>query len=98
MNRPVYYAGPSNSTRVHAHIIQIAPYMTEPSGYIPGPFDSIADRPALYDGRSGYGTTQAASYTNGQSGYTFGPFGPVADHSAPYVGPSGHAYVEPRAA
>jgi hypothetical protein len=54
--------------------------------------------PALYDGQSGYETTQAAPYTSGQSGHTFGLFGPVADHLAPYAGPSGYAYVEPRAA
>jgi hypothetical protein len=76
MNRPTYYAGPSDSTRVHAQTVQVAPYMTEPSGYSPGPFGPIADRPALYDGRSRYETTQAAPYMARQSGYTFGPFGP----------------------
>jgi hypothetical protein len=60
MNRPTYYAGPSDSTRVHAQTVQVAPYMTEPSEYSPGPFGPIADCPALYDGWSGYGTTQAA--------------------------------------
>jgi hypothetical protein len=54
--------------------------MTEPSGYSPRSFRSIADRPTLYDGWSRYRTTQATPYTAGQSGYTFGPFGPVADH------------------
>jgi hypothetical protein len=57
MNRPAYYTGPSDSTRVHAQTAQVAPYMTEPSGYSPGPFGPIADRPALYDERSGYETT-----------------------------------------
>jgi hypothetical protein len=98
MNRPVYYSGPSDSTRVHAQTVQVAPYMTESSGYNPGPFSPIADRPALYDGRFGYETTHAAPYTAGQSGYTFRPFGPDADHPAPYAGPSGHTYIEPRAA
>jgi hypothetical protein len=45
MNRSTYYARPSNSTRVHAQTAQVAPYMTDPSGYSPGPFGSIADRP-----------------------------------------------------
>jgi hypothetical protein len=98
MNRPTYYAGPSDSTRVHAQTAQVAPYMTEPSGYSPGPFGPIADHPVLYDRWSGYETTQAAPYTAGQSGYTFGPFGPVADHPTSYAGPSGYAYAEPRAA
>jgi hypothetical protein len=48
MNRPAYYARPSDSTRVHAQTAQVAPYMTESSGYSPGPFGSIANRPALY--------------------------------------------------
>jgi hypothetical protein len=98
MNRPTYYAGPSDSTRLHAHTAQVAPYMADPSGYSPGPFGPIADRPVLYDRRSGYETTHAAPYTAGQSGYTFGPFGQVTDHPASYVGPSGYAYTEPRAA
>jgi hypothetical protein len=98
MNRLAYYVGPSNSTRVHAHIVQVAPYMTDPFGYSLGPFGPIADRPVLYDRRSGYETAQVAPYTTGQSGYTFRPFGPVADHPTSYVGPSGYAYVEPRAA
>jgi hypothetical protein len=72
--------------------------MTEPSKYNTGPFSPIADRPVLYDRRSGYETAQAAPYTAGQSGYTFGPFGPVADHPTPYAGPSEYAYTEPRAA
>jgi hypothetical protein len=94
MNRPTYYAGPSDSTRVHAQTTQIAPYMADPSGYSPGPFGPIADRPVLYDRRSGYETTHVAPYTAGQSGYTFGPFGQVADHSASYAGPSGYAYAQ----
>jgi hypothetical protein len=98
MNRPTYYAGPSDSTRVHAQTAQVAPYMTDPSGYNPRPFDPIADRPILYDRRSGYETTQVAPYTAGQSGYTFGPFGQVTDHPTSYAGPSGYAYAEPRAA
>jgi hypothetical protein len=57
--------------------------MIESFGYSPGPFGPITNRPALYDGRSGYKTTQAAPYTAGQSGHTFGPFGPVADHPSP---------------
>jgi hypothetical protein len=72
--------------------------MTELSRYSPGPFDPIANRPALYDGRSGYETTQAAPCTTRKSGHTFRPFGPVADHPAPYAGPSGYAYAESRAA
>jgi hypothetical protein len=75
MNRPTYYAGPSNSTRVHAQTAQVAPYMTDPSGYSPGPFGPITDRPVIYDRRSGYETAHVAPYTAGQSGYTFGPFG-----------------------
>jgi hypothetical protein len=71
--------------------------MTEPSGYSPGPFDPIADRPALYDEWSEYETTQAAPYTVGQSGYTFEQFVPVADRSTPYTGPSEYAYEELRA-
>jgi hypothetical protein len=98
MNRPAYYAGPSDSTRVHVQTAQVTPYMTESSGYSPGPFGPIANRPTLYGGRSEYETTQATPYTAGQSGHTFGPFGPVADHPAPYAGPSGYAYAEPRAA
>jgi hypothetical protein len=98
MNRPAYYAGPSDSTRVHAQTAQVTPYMTEPSGYNTGPFGPIADRPVLYDRRSGYETAQAAPYTAGQSGYTFGPFGSVADHPTPYARPYGYAYAEPRAA
>jgi hypothetical protein len=97
MNRPAFYAGPSDSTRVHTQTAQVAPYMTEPFGYSPGPFGPIADRPALYDGRSGYETTQAAPYTAGQSGYTFRPFGTVADRPTPYAGLSEYAYAEPRA-
>jgi hypothetical protein len=57
MNRPTYYVEPSDSTRVHAQTIQVAPYMTEPSGYNLGPFSPIVDRPAHCDGRSGYVTT-----------------------------------------
>jgi uncharacterized protein YbjT (DUF2867 family) len=98
MNWPTYYAGPSDSIRVHAQTAQVAPYMTDPSGYSPGPFDPIVDRPVLYNMRSGYETTQVAPYTAGQSGYIFGPFGQVADHPASYAGPSGYAYAEPRAA
>jgi hypothetical protein len=71
MNRPTYYAGPSDSTRVHAQTAQVAPYMADPSGYSPGPFGPIADRPVLYNKRSGYETTHAAPYTAGQSEYTF---------------------------
>jgi hypothetical protein len=56
MNRSVYYARPSDSTRVHAQTAQVAPYMTDPSGYSPGPFGSITDRPVLYDRQSGYET------------------------------------------
>jgi hypothetical protein len=97
MSRPVYYAGPSDSTRVHAQTAQVTPYMTDPSRYSPGPFGPIADRPVLYDRRFGYETTQVAPYMTGQSGYNFGPFGPVADHPASYAGPSGYAYAEPRA-
>jgi hypothetical protein len=63
MNRPTYYAGPSDSTRVHVQTAQVAPYMTDPSEYSPGPFDPIADRPVLYDRRSRYETTQVAPYT-----------------------------------
>jgi hypothetical protein len=59
--------------------------MAEPFEYGPGPFGPITDLPTLYDGRSGYETTQAAPYTVGQFGYTFGPFGPVADRPAPYA-------------
>jgi hypothetical protein len=98
MNRPTYYAGPSDSTRVHTQTAQVAPYMTDPSGYNPGPFAPITDRPVLYDRRSGYETTHVAPYTAGQSGYTFGPFGQVADHPTSYAGPFGYAYAEPRAA
>jgi hypothetical protein len=98
MNRPTYYARPSDSTRVHAQTVQVAPYMTEPSGYSPGPFGPITNRPVLYDGRSGYETTQAAPYTTRKSGYIFRPFGPVTDHLAPYAGPSGHAYAKLRVA
>jgi hypothetical protein len=98
MNRSAYYVGPSDSTQVHAQTAQVAPYMTDPSGYSPGPFDPIADRPVLYDRRSGYEAIQVAPYTARQSGYTFGPFGPVVDHPASYAGPSGYAYAEPRAA
>jgi hypothetical protein len=97
MNPSAYYAGTSDSTRVHAQTIQVTPYMTDPSGYSPGPFGLIADRPVLYGRRSGYETAQVAPYTAGQSGYTFRPFGPVADHPASYAGPSGYAYAEPRA-
>jgi hypothetical protein len=97
MNWPTYYAGPSDSTRVHAQTAQVAPYMTDPSGYSPGPFGPITDRPVLYDRRSGYETTHVAPYTAGQSGYTFRPFGPVTDHPASYAGLSGYAYAEPRA-
>jgi hypothetical protein len=43
MNRPTYYVGPSDSTRVHAQTAQVTPYMTDPSGYSPGPFSPIAD-------------------------------------------------------
>jgi hypothetical protein len=57
MNRPTYYTGPSDSIRVHAQIAQVVPYMTELFGYSHGPFGLIADRLALYDGRSGYKTT-----------------------------------------
>jgi hypothetical protein len=71
--------------------------MTDSSRYSPGPFGSIADRPVLYDRRSGYETAQVTPYMAGQSGYTFGPFGPVAIHPASYTGPSGYAYTEPRA-
>jgi hypothetical protein len=78
--------------------VQVAPYMTEPSRYNLGSFGRITDRPALYDERSGYGTTQVAPYTAGQSRYTFGQFGPVADHPTPYAGPSEHAYAELRVA
>jgi hypothetical protein len=39
--------------------------MIESFGYSPGPFGPITNRPALYDGRSGYETTQAAPYTAG---------------------------------
>jgi hypothetical protein len=98
MNRPTYYVISSDSTRVHAQTIQVAPYMTESSGYSPRPFGSIANRPAPYDERSGYETIQAAPYMAEQSGHTFGPFGPVADHPVPYAGPFGYAYAEPRAA
>jgi hypothetical protein len=98
MNRPAYYAGPSDSTRVHAQTAQVAPYMTDPSGYNPGPFSPIVDHPVLYNRRSGYETAQVAPYTAGQSGYTFVPFGPVANHLASYAGLSGYAYAEPRAA
>jgi hypothetical protein len=98
MNRPTYYAGPSDSTRVHAQTTQVTPYMTDPSGYSPGPFGPITDRLVLYGRRSGYETTQVAPYTAGQSGYTFRPFGQVTDHPASYVGPSRYAYTEPRAA
>jgi hypothetical protein len=98
MNRPTYYAGPSDSTRVHAQTAQVAPYMTDPSEYNPRPFGPIADRPVLYDRRSGYETTHVAPYTAGQSRYTFGPFGQVANHPTSYAGPSGYAYAEPRAA
>jgi hypothetical protein len=68
MNRPTYYAGPSDSTRVHVQTAQVAPYMTEPSGYILGPFGPITDRQVLYDRWSGYDTTQVAPYTAGQFG------------------------------
>jgi hypothetical protein len=71
--------------------------MTELYGYSRGPFSPIVDRPALYDRRSGYETSQAAPYTAGQSGYTFGLFDPVTDRPTPYVGPSGYAYAESRA-
>jgi hypothetical protein len=98
MNRPAYYAGPSDSTRVHTQTAQVVPYMTEPSGYSPGPFGPIADRPVLYDRRSRYETAQVAPNMARQSVYTFGPFGPVADHPASYAGPSGYAYAESRAA
>jgi hypothetical protein len=91
MNWPAYYAGQTDSTRVHAQTAQVAPYMTDPSGYSPGPFDPIADRPVLYNRQSGYETAQVAPYTAGQSGYTFEPFGPVVDHPASYAGPSGYA-------
>jgi hypothetical protein len=47
MNRPVYYAGPSDNTRIHTQTAQVAPYMTESSGYSPGPFGPIANRPSL---------------------------------------------------
>jgi hypothetical protein len=57
MNRPTYYARPSDSTRVHAQTAQVAPYMTDPSGYNLGPFEPITDRPVLYDRRSRYETT-----------------------------------------
>jgi hypothetical protein len=98
MNRPAYYAGPSDSTRVHAQTAQVVPYMTDPSGYSPGPFGPIVDRPVLYDRRSGYEIAQVAPYMAGQSRYTFRPFGPVVDHLASYARPSRYAYVEPRAA
>jgi hypothetical protein len=98
MNRPTYYAGPFDSTRVHAQIAQVAPYMIDPFGYSPGPFGPIADSPVLYDRWSGYETAQVTPYTAGQSGYTFAPFGPVANHLASYTGPSEYAYAEPRAA
>ena len=63
IDRPTYFAGSSNSARVHAQTAQVAPYMTGSSGYNPGPFGPIADRPTPYDGRSGYETTQAAPYS-----------------------------------
>jgi hypothetical protein len=72
--------------------------MTDPSEYSSGPFSPIADRPVLYDRRSGYETTHVTPYTAGQYGYTFVPFGQVADHPASYAKPSGYAYAEPRAA
>ena len=80
MNRLTYYAGPSDSTRVYAQTGQVAPYMTDPSGYSPGPFGPIVDRLVLYDRRSRYETAQVTPYTAGQSRYTFEPFGPVANH------------------
>jgi hypothetical protein len=97
MNRPTYYAGPSDSTRVHTQTVQVAPYMTEPSGYSPRPFGPIADRPVLYDRRSGYETTQAAPYTTGQMRIYLRTVWPGRGPSGPFVGPSGHAYAEPRA-
>jgi hypothetical protein len=54
--------------------------MVDPSGYNPGPFGPITDRPVLYDRRSGYETTHVAPHTAGQSGYTFRPFDQVTDH------------------
>jgi hypothetical protein len=98
IDRPTYFAGSSNSARVHAQTAQVAPYMTGSSGYNPGPFGPIADDPAPYDGRSEYETTQAAPYTAGQSVYTLGPLGPVVDRPAPYVGPSRCVYTKPRVA
>jgi hypothetical protein len=45
--------------------------MTDPSRYRPRPFDPIADRPVLYDRRSGYKTTHVAPYTAEQSRYAY---------------------------
>jgi hypothetical protein len=94
-DRPTYFVGPSDSTRVHVQTTQVAPYMTRSSEYNPGPFSPIVDRPVPYDGRSGYETTQVVPYMVRQSRYTLGPFGPVTDRPTSYVGPSGYVYVEP---
>jgi hypothetical protein len=92
-DQTTYFAEPSDSTRVHAQTTQVTPYMAESSGYKPGPFSPILDRPVPYDRRSGYETTQAKPYTAGQSRYTLEQFGPLADRLAPYAGPSGYAYA-----
>jgi hypothetical protein len=46
-DRQTYFTGPSDSTRVHAHTAQVAPYMAESSGYNPERFGLIAERLAL---------------------------------------------------
>jgi hypothetical protein len=61
-DRPAYFVGPSDPTQACTQIARVTPCMAGSSGYNPGQFGPIMDRPVPYAGPSGYGMNRPAYY------------------------------------
>jgi hypothetical protein len=68
VDRPTYFAGPSDPMQARTQNTQVAPYMAGPSGYNPEQFGPITDRPVHHAGLSRYVADRPPSYV-GPSGY-----------------------------
>jgi hypothetical protein len=80
VDRSAYFAGLYDPTQARTRITQVAPYMARSSGYNPGPFGPVVDRPVPYAGPSGYVVDHPVPYAR--------PSKYVMDRPAYFAGPS----------